>query len=134
MKRKIIIPVIAVITVLVVYLLFFANEKTVTNFTFGEVSRGNLHVLITSSGTLEATSTVDVGTQVSGRITKLYVDFNSEVRKGQLIAVIDTTTLAAQVRDAQANLARSEAEYKQKTVFTKKIKLFTKKNTSPNLI
>ena len=73
-----------------------------------------MDIVITSSGTIEAISTVDVGTQVSGKIAKLFVDFNSEVRKGQLLAVLDTVTLASQVRDAQASYARAKADYKQK--------------------
>ena len=131
MKRKIIISSIVVVVIALVYYFFFYNNKDDVTYTFGEVTKGNLDVVITSSGTLEATSTVDVGTQVSGKITKLLVDFNSEVKKGQLIAVLDTTTLAAQVRDAQATLEKSKAEYDQKKIIHEKNKqLYEKKYIS----
>ena len=131
MKRKIIISSIVVVVIALVYYFFFYTSNDDVTYTFGEVTKGNLDVVITSSGTLEATSTVDVGTQVSGKITKLLVDFNSEVKKGQLIAVLDTTTLAAQVRDAQATLEKSKAEYDQKKIIHEKNKqLYEKKYIS----
>jgi HlyD family secretion protein len=115
MKKKIFIGLAAAIGfILIAYFLFFSSDKKASVVTFGKTTKGNLDIVITSSGTLEATSTVDVGTQVSGKIAKLYADFNSEVRKGQLLAVLDTTTLAAQVRDARANLIKAKSDYKQK--------------------
>jgi HlyD family secretion protein len=123
MKKKIsIITIILIVIITVAYFLFFRNNKGKTEYTFAEIKKGNLSVVITSSGTLEATSTVDVGTQVSGKISKLYVDFNSEVKKGQLLAVIDTVNLVAQVSDAKANLSKAKAEYNQKVVIHEKNK------------
>jgi HlyD family secretion protein len=129
MKLKIIIITTIIIgLIILMYLLFGGASQGKKNFTFAEVTRGNLNVIITSSGTLEATSTVDVGTQVSGKITKIYVDFNSEVKKGQLLAVIDTVNLVAEVRDAQASLAKAKAEYDQKaSVHERNKKLYEKK-------
>jgi HlyD family secretion protein len=69
-----------------------------------------------------------VGTQVSGKISKLLVDFNSEVKKGQLLAVLDTVTLAAEVRDAQANLSKAKAEYNQKVAIHERNKKLFEKN------
>jgi HlyD family secretion protein len=114
MKKKIIIISAAVIGLLLIsYFLFFKGGTEQAKFTFVKVSKGNLNVLISSSGTLQAVKTVDVGTQVSGKIDKLYADFNTQVRKGQLLAVLDTVVLAASVRDAQANLDKARAQYDQ---------------------
>lgn len=129
MKKKTLIGVVSIIGLaLIAYFLFFAGTKETTSLTFGKITKGDLDIVITSSGTLEPVSTVDVGTQVSGKIAKLFADFNSDVKQGQLLAVLDTMTLAAQVRDASANLTRARAEYKQKvaTHETNK-KLFEKK-------
>lgn len=128
MKKKIFIALAAIIGLLAVtYFTFLKGGQKKTEYTYSEITKGNLKVVITSTGTLDAISTVDVGTQVSGKISKLYADFNSEVTKGQLLAVLDTTTLAAQVRDAQISLSRSKAEYNQKvTIHERNKKLFEK--------
>lgn len=128
-KNKIaLIALLAIAVISSVYFIFIKTDIKASSYTYAEIKRSNLDLMITSSGTIEATSTVDVGTQVSGIITKLYADFNSEVKKGQLLAVIDTVNLAAQVRDARANLAKSKADYKQKTaIHATNIKLFEKK-------
>jgi HlyD family secretion protein len=127
-KRIVIISSIIIVIILAVYLIFFRGSNGKTSFTYSAITRGNLNVVITSSGTLEATSTVDVGTQVSGKISKLLVDFNSEVKKGQLLAVLDTVTLAAEVRDAQANLSKAKAEYNQKVAIHERNKKLFEKN------
>ncbi|MEJ2493269.1 MAG: biotin/lipoyl-binding protein, partial [Ignavibacteriaceae bacterium] len=74
---------------------------------------GDLSTTITSTGTIEALSTVDVGTQVSGRIDKIFVDFNDHVKKGKLLAILDTTALWLQVKDAEAGLQKAQAQYEQ---------------------
>jgi HlyD family secretion protein len=75
--------------------------------------RGPLQVSVTATGTLQAVVTVQVGTQVSGTVSALYVDFNSKVAKGQVIARIDTTLLKAAVTDAQSSLERTVAQQRQ---------------------
>jgi HlyD family secretion protein len=79
-------------------------------YRFATVGRGNLESAVTATGTLSALRTVQVGTQVSGQVAAIYVDFNDRVRKGQLIARIDPTLLDQAVRDAEAGVERSEAE------------------------
>jgi HlyD family secretion protein len=74
------------------------------------VSRGNVLEHVTASGSLSAVVSVDVGSQVSGKITHLYVDFNSPVHKGQLVAEIDPTVYEAQLQQAEGNLASSKAD------------------------
>ncbi len=75
-----------------------------------EVARGDVEEVVTSTGTLDAVTKVQVGTQVSGLIATIGADFNDRVTAGQVIAVIDTTLLASEVRSARANVARAEAE------------------------
>jgi len=75
-----------------------------------KVTRGDIQVVVTATGTVSADTTVTVGTQVSGTISKLYVDFNSQVKKGQVIALIDTTFLASAVQDARASLEKGIAQ------------------------
>ncbi len=77
------------------------------------VERGPVQVSVTATGTLQAVVTVQVGTQVSGTVSALYVDFNSKVAKGQVIARIDTTLLRAALADAQSNLERTSAQQRQ---------------------
>src|ERR1700741_907652 len=67
------------------------------------VERGNVVARVSTSGSLQAVVTVDVGSQVSGRILELYADFNSQVKKGERIAKIDPALFEAQVVSAQAN-------------------------------
>ncbi len=128
MKKKLIISFVAVIGLaILVYFFFIKGSPEKTKFSYVNVSRGNLNVLISSSGTLQAIKTVDVGTQVSGKIAQLFVDFNSEVRRGQLLAVLDTVVLAASVKDAQANLDKASAQYNQAVaVHERNKKLFDK--------
>ena len=71
--------------------------------------RGDIQQTVTATGTVNAVTTVLVGTQVSGTIKNLFVDFNSRVKKGQLIAQIDPSTFESQVQQAQANLLMAQA-------------------------
>ena len=94
-----------------------------------KVERGDMRVTVRASGTLNAVTTVQVGTQVSGIIKKINVDFNSEVREGEVIALLDTTLLAQAVEDARAALRRNEIQVNQskrdydrtKTLFEQKV-------------
>lgn len=75
----------------------------------GRVERGNLRNTVTATGTLEAVTTVQVGSQASGTISALYADFNSQVKKGQVIAQLDPSQAQAQVSQARANLEQARA-------------------------
>lgn len=111
-KKTIIISSVLILIIILFYFLFFKpNGDNSEKFIFSEITRGNLSNTITSTGTLQAVTAVDVGTQVSGKIDKILVDFNSKVKKGQLIAVLDTTNLALQVSNAQTVLQKSQAQY-----------------------
>jgi len=112
MKRKIYVSSSAVIVaVIIMYFLFAKNNSPTYNFKFDKVSQGDLAVFVTATGTINAVTSVDVGTQVSGIVAKLYADFNSVVRKGQIIAQIDSTFLVQSVKDAEANLDKAKAQY-----------------------
>ncbi len=78
-----------------------------------KVTRGSVAVQVRATGTINPVQTVQVGSQVSGTIAKIFVDFNSEVKKGQLIAVIDSTLLYASVAEAKANVQKNQAEMNQ---------------------
>lgn len=81
------------------------GEKLVTE----NVTRGDITTAVTATGTVNAVTSVNVGTQVSGRVTTLFADYNSPVTKGQVIALIDPSLFQAQVDQAQANLANARA-------------------------
>ncbi len=89
------------------------NGNADGQYEFVTIERGDLENVITGTGTLSAVGTVEVGTQVSGTIDYILVDFNDRVTKGQVLAVLDTTMLSAAVRDAEAGVVRSQAQYEQ---------------------
>ncbi len=90
--------------------------------------KGTIINTITATGTLEADTTVLIGTQVSGVINKIFVDFNSIVKKGQLLAVLDTTPLQTAVRQSQASLDQSKGEVEfQRATFERYQALLDKK-------
>jgi HlyD family secretion protein len=86
-----------------------ADAGTTPSYRLGKVERGTVKSTVSATGTLGAVRTVEVGTQVSGQIAALYVDYNSHVKKGQLIARIDPILQEAAVQDAQAGLAKANA-------------------------
>lgn len=93
-----------------------------------KVGRASITNVVTATGTVEPVTEVDVGTQVSGIIDKLYVDYNDVVTAGQLIAEMDKVTLEAELQSATAQLdkSKSEYEYQQKNYARSKV-LFEKK-------
>lgn len=107
--------------------LYLKTGKSEYVFSTIKVEKGSIYNTITATGTLEATNTVVVGTQVSGVIEKLYVDFNSVVKKGQLIAELDKSTLQSSLENAEADLERAEAnlEYQESCLARNKV-LFDK--------
>jgi len=81
-----------------------------------KISRGEIKSVVTATGTVNAVTTVSVGTQVSGTIKKLFVDYNSPVKKNQLLAQIDPATFQAQVDQARANLLSAKANLEKAAV------------------
>ena len=89
--------------------LYAHNHRGAPQYRFERAERGPLVAAVSAMGTLNAVTTVQVGTQVSGQIKELYADFNSVVRKGQVIARIDPATFEARVRQARADLDAAQA-------------------------
>lgn len=89
--------------------LVFRDKGSIPQFRTEKVTRGDLTTVITATGTMNAVTTVLVGTQVSGTIKTLHADFNSHVKKGQMIAQIDPALFQAQVDQARANLVTAKA-------------------------
>ena len=109
------------------YRMISAKEQSVT-FQTEPVKRATISNTVTATGTLEASVTVEVGTQVSGKVIKLYVDNNSIVKKGQLIAKIDEEALQSTLDQSKATLDQAQAEYEyQKANYERYGKLIAKK-------
>jgi HlyD family secretion protein len=85
-------------------LLWTRQVESAPVYRFGKVERGPITAVVTSTGTLNPVTSVQIGTQVSGQIKELFVDFNSQVKQGQLIARIDPETFTYRVRQAEADL------------------------------
>ena len=88
---------------------FAGSESSTPQYMTARVDRGNLRNTVTATGALQAVTTVQVGSQASGTIAALYADFNSVVKKGQVIAQLDPSTAKAQVEQARANLQQARA-------------------------
>lgn len=112
-SRKIWIILTVAATAGVAYGLTRTGSVDDVGYRFVSLERGTVEEVVTSTGNVQATETVEVGTQVSGQLSALYVDFNDQVRKGDLLAQIDPTILRQEVRSSEASLARSQAELNQ---------------------
>jgi len=117
-KKTIILIVLALLIAGAAAWLLLGKKKAENKISFEttKVEQSDITTSITATGTLEAVTTVDVGTQVSGIVTTIYVDYNSEVKKGQVIAMLDQTNLRSELTSAQANLrsAQTELDYQKK--------------------
>jgi HlyD family secretion protein len=88
---------------------FWGDRSSTPQYMTARVERGNLRNTVTATGALQAVTTVQVGSQASGTISALYADFNSRVKKGQVVAQLDPSTAKAQVEQARANLQNAQA-------------------------
>jgi len=115
MKKKwiVIAAAAAVLALLVFILKGGGGSGGELRYKLAEVKRGSLENLVSSTGTLSALETVEVGSQVSGICEELHVDFNSRVKKGQLLATIDKTLFSVAVNDKKAALSRTRAVLNQ---------------------
>ena len=101
--------VVIVIVAIAFWLLSGKKDKATLQFDTAKVETGTITKSITATGTIEPVTSVTVGTQVSGIVSKLYVDYNSVVKKGQVIAELDKTNLISELNTAKANLASAES-------------------------
>jgi HlyD family secretion protein len=110
-KSKIVIPVgLIIILALSFWLYSLGKSNKSPKYKTENVERGDITATVTATGTVSALTTVAVGSQVSGIISKMYVDFNSNVKKGQLLAELDPQSLQAQVDQRRADLAQVQAQ------------------------
>jgi len=112
-KRTALILALVVAAALVWFFFLRGNGAGAGLYEFAKIDRGDLEAVVSSTGTLSAVTTVQVGTQVSGRIAKLYADFNQQVREGQLLAMLDTAPLIQQVNEAESSYERARVQLKQ---------------------
>jgi len=114
MRRKISWVILVLISVpsvgWMIYGLFSGKKTDDYHWRTTLIEKGDVSLQVTATGLVSADTTVEIGTQVSGILSKLYVDYNSKVRKGQIIALIDTTILYANKVDAEAVFERAQAQ------------------------
>ena len=120
------------------YYFFSNNNKQETTYLTESVTRGNVEKTVVASGSVESVNEVDVGAQVSGKITKLYVKLGQEIKKGEMIADIDSTTQINTLNTKKAALVSYQAQLKAKKTaydvalssYNRLSKLYTQKATS----
>jgi HlyD family secretion protein len=129
MKRTYLYGIIAIVVLGTAgyFLLWNSNGKDV-KYRTETTSKGSIVVQVRATGTINPVQTVAVGSQVSGIIEKINVDFNSQVRKGEIIAVLDSTNLFASVKEAEANLERTRAQLNESERTQKRTTELFKKN------
>lgn len=108
--------IIGVLSILLCGWYVFAHQKSPeqrTQFTFAQIELGNFELTVSSTGTLAAVETVEIGTQVSGTIDKLMVDYNDTVKNGDVLAVLDQSLFKVAIQNAKAGLLKAQAELKE---------------------
>ncbi len=127
-NKKIWFGVGAVAIIVIAYWLLSGGKKEEkVEFETAKVERKDIHTSITATGTIEPVTSVTVGTQVSGIVAHLYVDYNSVVKKGQVIAELDKTNLTSELNTAKANLASAQSTLNyQQANFNRYQTLFSK--------
>ena len=105
---------VVLIAVLLLVWRFTGSESTTSlRYSTADVTRGDLTIRVTATGTLEPVNQVEVGSEISGTIREVRVDFNDRVKRGEVLAVLDTDQLEAKVSQARASLALAQAQVKQ---------------------
>jgi HlyD family secretion protein len=130
MKKKVLIIIVIGVAVIAIMLTVNSFRKKDTTVTFDtvKVEHGNISNTVTATGTIEAITTVNVGTQVSGILQNVYVDFNDDVKRGQLLARLDETSLKAQLDQSQSQVDQAQAQLNfQEATFNRLKPLYEKK-------
>jgi HlyD family secretion protein len=112
-KKKLLLGLGAMAVVAVAGFYLSGRDSSSTQYMTARIERGNLRNTVTATGTLQAVTTVQVGSQASGTISALYADYNSVVKKGQVVAQLDPAVSKAQVEQARANLEQAKASLVQ---------------------
>lgn len=126
-KKALVIAVVAAIAALAVWLLSGGKKEETITFDTAAVAPANIMNSITATGTIEPVTSVTVGTQVSGIVSKLFVDYNSVVKKGQVIAELDKTNLMSQLNTAKTQLATAQSQLNYQTANYKRYKTLFEK-------
>lgn len=126
-KKTLVIAAVAAIAALAVWLLSGGKKEEKITFDTAAVAPANIMNSITSTGTIEPVTSVTVGTQVSGIVSKLFVDYNSVVKKGQVIAELDKTNLMSQLNTAKTQLATAQSQLNYQTANYKRYKTLFEK-------
>ena len=126
-KKKIIITVAIVAIAAVIAIIAWPKKSVPVEFEMTDVQPDTIRNSVTATGTIEPVTEVEVGTQVSGIISNIYVDYNSLVKKGQVIAELDKTTLNSELNSARANLASAKSELEYQTANYKRYKTLNEK-------
>src|SRR5215469_8688783 len=108
LKKKWLI-VVVILAGVAVFAAFKLNTKEKAQYFTQQVDRGDLREVVDATGTISAVTTVQVGSQVSGTVQKLAADFNSHVKKGQIVAQLDPALFRGALLQAQADLANAKA-------------------------
>jgi HlyD family secretion protein len=98
------------VAVVIYFLASGVTGSSAVAYKLATVSRGNIETTVTATGSLSPVTTVEVGTQVSGTIDSVFVDYNDRVQRGQILAVLDTALLKATVLEAEANVEKARAQ------------------------
>ena len=114
-KKALVIAAVAAIATLAVWLLSGGKKEEKITFDTAAVAPANIMNSITATGTIEPVTSVTVGTQVSGIVSRLFVDYNSVVKKGQVIAELDKTNLMSQLNTAKTQLATAQSQLNYQT-------------------
>ena len=138
MKKRFFILLGLLVTAGAAYYFFSSNSKQETTYLTESVTRGNVEKTVVASGSVESVNEVDVGAQASGKITKLYVKLGQEIKKGEMIADIDSTTQINTLNTKKAALVSYQAQLKAKKTaydvalssYNRLSKLYTQKATS----
>ena len=133
-NKKVWMGIAAVVVVaLVVWMCSGGKKEQKAEFSTAKVEKQNISTSITATGTIEPVTSVTVGTQVSGIVSKLYVDYNSIVKKGQIIAELDKTNLISELNRAKADLSSAQSTLNYETANYNRYKtLFDKGLISAN--
>lgn len=126
-KKALVIAAVAAIAALAVWLLSGGKKEEKITFDTAAVAPANIMNSITATGTIEPVTSVTVGTQVSGIVSKLFVDYNSVVKKGQVIAELDKTNLMSQINTAKTQLATAQSQLNYQTANYKRYKTLFEK-------
>lgn len=126
-KKALVIAAVVAIATLAAWLLSGGKKEEKITFDTAAVAPANIMNSITATGTIEPVTSVTVGTQVSGIVSKLFVDYNSVVKKGQVIAELDKTNLMSQLNTAKTQLATAQSQLNYQTANYKRYKTLFEK-------